>query len=103
MLKSSIDGKGACRIFAVLVYLRLKSGSFQVLKEATLENARTSVKETGVARFDVIQQCNDPARFVLLEMVRSDTAPAEHKKTKHHKKGRETVADMMAEDRCGVK
>ncbi len=54
-------------MFVVLVYVRVKSGSIEAFKEATLENARNSVLEPGIARFDVIQQRDDATRFLLVE------------------------------------
>jgi (4S)-4-hydroxy-5-phosphonooxypentane-2,3-dione isomerase len=90
-------------MLVVLVYVHVKPGSIEAFKKATLENARNSVQESGVARFDVVQQRDDPERFVLVEVYRSDTAPAEHKKTEHYQKWRQAVADMMAEDRHSMK
>lgn len=72
-------------------------------KQATIENARQSVKEPGIACFDVIQQQDDPSRFVLVEVYRSPEAPAAHKETAHYKTWRDTVATMMAEPRTNVK
>jgi len=90
-------------MFVVLVYVRVKSGSVKAFEEATLENARNSIQESGIARFDVIQQRDNPERFVLLEAYRSEAAAAEHKNTEHYKKWRETVANMMAQDRRSMK
>ena len=87
----------------VLVYVRVKSGSIEAFKEATLQNARNSVLEPGIARFDVVQQRDDPERFVLVEVYRTPEDPAEHKKTAHYQKWRDVVADMMAEPRSSVK
>jgi quinol monooxygenase YgiN len=72
-------------------------------KQATIENARQSVKEPGVARFDVAQGQDDPARFVLVEVYRTPEAPAAHKETSHYQAWRDTVAPMMAEPRASVK
>lgn len=90
-------------MFIVLVYVHVKPESVDAFKAASLKNARNSVKEPGIARFDVIQQRDDPERFVLLEVYRDEAALAEHKTTAHYKEWRETVADMMAEDRYSVK
>ena len=70
---------------------------------ATLENARQSVQEPGVARFDVVQQSDDPSRFVLVEVYRDAAAPAAHKETPHYLLWRDAVAPMMAQPRSGVK
>ena len=68
-----------------------------------MENALNSMREPGVARFDVIQQNDDPCRFVLIEVYRDEKSPAAHKDTAHYRKWRDTVADMMAEPRQGIK
>ncbi len=72
-------------------------------KEATIENARWSLDEPGIARFDVVQQQDDPTRFVLVEAYRTADAPAAHKETQHYQIWRDTVAPMMAEPRFSVK
>ena len=68
-----------------------------------MENASNSVKEPGIARFDVVQQNDDPTRFVLVEVYRTPDDPAKHKETDHYKKWRHTVEHMMAEPRASVK
>jgi len=90
-------------MFIVLVYVHVKPDSVEAFKEASLENARNSVQEPGIARFDVIQQRDDPERFVLVEVYRSEADTAEHKKTAHYATWRDTVADMMASDRYSLK
>lgn len=87
----------------VLVYVHVHPDSIDAFVAATLENARASVLEPGIARFDVIQQEDDPARFVLVEVYRTADAPAQHKETAHYAKWRDTVAPMMAEPRRSAK
>jgi len=87
----------------VHVHARVRPQSMEAFKEATIENARQSMKEPGIARFDVIQQADDPARFILVEVYRTADAPAQHKETAHYQTWRETVAPMMAEPRTSVK
>jgi quinol monooxygenase YgiN len=70
---------------------------------ATLANARASVEEPGIARFDVVQSKDDPTRFVLIEVYKSADAPDAHKRTAHYAIWRDRVADMMAEPRTSVK
>ncbi len=70
---------------------------------ATLENARDSILEPGIARFDVVQQADDPTRFVLVEVYRDDAAPARHKETAHYRRWRDAVAPMMASPRASVR
>lgn len=90
-------------MLVVHVHARVKPESIEAFKAATIENARQSVKEPGVARFDVIQQAGDPARFILMEVYRTAAAPAEHKETAHYQVWRDQVAPMMAEARTSVK
>ena len=90
-------------MFVVHVYVHVKQDAIDAFKEATLENALNSVQEPGISRFDVVQQLDDATRFVLVEAYRTPEDPAEHKKTAHYKKWRETVADMMAEPRASAK
>jgi autoinducer 2-degrading protein len=87
----------------VHVHVRVKPESIEAFCEATIENARNSAAEPGVARFDVVQQSDDPTRFVLVEVYRSAEAPARHKETAHYAIWRDTVAGMMAEPRSSVK
>jgi (4S)-4-hydroxy-5-phosphonooxypentane-2,3-dione isomerase len=86
----------------VLVHIQIKPEFKDVFLEATLRNARSSVQEPGVARFDVLQQKEDPTRFTLVEVYRTTEDPARHKETDHYITWRETVKDMMAEPRQGV-
>jgi quinol monooxygenase YgiN len=72
-------------------------------REATTENARHSVEEPGIARFDVIQQQDDPTRFVLVEAYRTTEAIGAHKETAHYAAWRDAVAPMMAEPRSSTK
>jgi quinol monooxygenase YgiN len=87
----------------VHVQVHVKPEYVEAFKQVSLENARNSVKEPGIARFDVVQQQDDPTRFVLVEVYRAADAPAKHKETPHYAKWRDTVASMMAEPRTSVK
>lgn len=87
----------------VHVHVRVKPESVEDFRRATLENARQSVREPGVVRFDVIQQEDDPTRFVLQEIYRTPEDPARHKATAHYATWRDTVEQMMAEPRRSVK
>jgi len=86
-----------------MVHVHVKPESVEAFKQASIENASNSVQEEGVARFDVIQQADDPTRFILVEVYKTPEAPAAHKETAHYLRWRETVADMMAEPRQGIK
>jgi len=90
-------------MFIVHVFARVKPDQVEAFRAATLENARNSIQEPGIARFDVIQQQDDSTRFVLVEVYRTSDDPAKHKETAHYQKWRDTVADMMAEPRTSVK
>ena len=87
----------------VHVFVQVKSDQVEAFKAAAVENARNSVQEPGIARFDVIQQQDDRTRFVLVEVYRDANAPAHHKETTHYKKWRDTVEPMMAEPRTSIK
>jgi autoinducer 2-degrading protein len=90
-------------MLVVHVYVRVKPDSVEAFRQATLANARQSVQEPGIARFDVCQQNDDPTRFVLVEVYRMPDAPARHKETQHYRTWRDTVASMMAEPRTNAK
>jgi len=90
-------------MFIVHVFVHVKPDSVEAFKQATIENAKNSIKESGIARFDVIQHQDDLTRFVLVEVYRTPDDPAKHKDTRHYVKWRDTVASMMAEPRAGIK
>jgi quinol monooxygenase YgiN len=90
-------------MLVVHVHVRVKPEFVEPFKAATLENARQSIREPGIARFDVVQQQDEPNRFVLVEAYRTADAPAAHKETPHYAKWRDAVAPMMAEPRSSVK
>jgi autoinducer 2-degrading protein len=90
-------------MFIVHVFVHVKPGKVEAFRSVSIENARESIKEPGVARFDCLQQQDDPTRFVLVEVYRTADDPAKHKETKHYQKWRDTVADMMAEPRSSIK
>ena len=87
----------------VHVHVHVKPEAVEVFSQATQANARESIKEPGVARFDVMQQADDPTRFVLIEMYRTADDPGRHKETAHYQAWRDTVESMMAEPRRSVK
>ncbi len=90
-------------MLVVHVHIHVKTESVEAFKRASLENARRSLQEPGIAGFDVVQQQDDPTRFVLVEAYRSPQAPAAHKETQHYQIWRDAVAPMMAEPRTSVK
>lgn len=90
-------------MLVVHVHVHVKPEQVEAFKAATLTNARASLREPGIARFDIMQQADNPARFVLIEAYRNASSPAAHKETAHYAEWRDTVASMMAEPRTSVK
>ena len=90
-------------MFIVHVHVKVKPECLEAFRQATIENAQNSLQEPGIARFDVVQQRDDPSRFVLVEVYRTDAAAVAHKETAHYKAWRDAVAGMMAEPRSSVK
>ena len=90
-------------MLVVHVHVQVKPECLEAFRAATLANAQASVKEPGIARFDVVQQADDPTRFVLVEVYREEQAPAKHKETAHYAAWRDAVAPMMAQPRSSVK
>jgi len=87
----------------VHIHVHVKPECVEEFKQATVANARESRREPGIARFECLQQQDDPTRFVLVEMYRDDGAPAQHRETRHYLIWRDAVAPMMAEPRARVK
>jgi quinol monooxygenase YgiN len=87
----------------VFVHVHVRAESVEDFRQATIENARASVQEPGIARFDVVEQQDDATRFVLVEVYRTLEAAAAHKETAHYAKWRDAVAPMMAEPRQSKK
>merc|ERR1740139_954512 len=93
----------AADLLCVHVFVTVKPGTESAFLEASLANARASSAEEGIARFDVVQQADEPTKFVLVEVYRNADAPAAHKATEHYAIWRKAVADMMAEPRSAIK
>jgi quinol monooxygenase YgiN len=83
----------------VNVHVRVKPEFSEAFEAATLANARASVQEPGIARFDILRDQNDPQHFLLTEVYRTPEAPAQHKETEHYRIWKETVAGMMSSPR----
>ena len=90
-------------MLVVHVHVKVKPDCIEAFKDVTLANARESVKEPGIARFDVMQQNDDPTQFVLVEAYRSVEATTAHKATAHYAKWRDAMESIMAEPRFSVK
>ncbi len=89
-------------MFVVIVHAQVKQEFIQAFITATLDNAKNSLREPGVARFDVFQDSNDSSKFKLIEVYRSEDASGKHRLTAHYNYWRETVEAMMAEPRTRV-
>jgi len=89
-------------MLVVHVFVQVKPDCIEAFKAASLENAGSSLQEQGVVRFDVVQQQDDPCRFVLVEVYRTDEDPLRHKETAHYQRWRDAVAEMMAAPRNSV-
>ena len=86
-------------MYIVHVHIHVKPDQIEDFKKVSLENAKSSIKEPGIVRFDVIQQIDDPTHFELIEAYRTPDDPAKHKETAHYNKWRELAEPMLAEPR----
>jgi (4S)-4-hydroxy-5-phosphonooxypentane-2,3-dione isomerase len=87
----------------VLVHIQVKPEFIDSFIAATEENARNSILEPGVVRFDFLQQTEDPKKFTLVEVYQHTDDPLRHRETRHYLAWRDAVTDMMAEPRVGIK
>ncbi|NPV85038.1 MAG: antibiotic biosynthesis monooxygenase [Anaerolineae bacterium] len=87
----------------VIVHVHVKEESISDFIALTLENARNSIREAGIVRFDFLQMADDPAKFVLYEVYRTPDDQLKHRETNHYQKWKAAVEEMMAEPRLGVK
>jgi len=85
------------------VYVNVKSDAISEFIDLTSVNHHESVKEPGNLRFDLIQQANDPSKFMIYEAYETEEAAVNHKSTLHYLKWRDAVAGLMAEPRQGVR
>jgi len=90
-------------MIVVHVFVQVKPDQIDAFKAATVDNASHSVQEPGIARFDVVQQSDDPTRFVLVEVYRTSADPARHKETAHYRRWRDAVENMMAVPRTNLR
>ncbi|HEX4263440.1 MAG TPA: antibiotic biosynthesis monooxygenase [Verrucomicrobiae bacterium] len=89
-------------MLVIHIQIQVKPEFIEAFKQATIANARASVKEPGIARFDFTQQQDDPTRFALAEVYRTPEANAAHKETKHYQVWRDAAEPMMAAPRSRV-
>lgn len=90
-------------MYTLVVHLHIKPELTEQFIEATLENARSSIQEPGISRFDVLQQQEDPTHFMLYEIYNAPEDQLAHRETAHYSRWRDTVADMLAEPRTATK
>lgn len=87
----------------VHVHVHVLADKLSEFVEASQKNASASLLEAGVVRFDLVQNLEEPTRFVLVEVYRDEEAPARHKETAHYVAWRDTVASMMASPRTSTR
>jgi autoinducer 2-degrading protein len=87
----------------VIVDIHVLPERLEEFKAATLENAASSLQEPGVARFDFLQQGDDPTHFVLFEAYYQPEDQQKHRETAHYQAWRDRVASMMAAPRVGTR
>lgn len=90
-------------MFATLVHCHVKPECVDAFAEAMRRNHEGSRTEPGNIAFDVLQQADDPTRFVIYEVFRDEAAARAHKETAHYLAWRETTADLFAEQRHGIR
>ncbi len=86
----------------VHVFIHVKADKLEEFKQATEANANASSQEPGIARFDFLQQANDPTRFLLVEVYRTPEDAARHKETPHYNRWKEAAEPLMAEPRSRI-
>jgi quinol monooxygenase YgiN len=90
-------------MYIVHVHIHVKTERVDAFRQASIENAQNSILEPGIIRFDVLQQMDDPTRFILVEIYRQPEDQVKHRETAHYMKWRDSVADWLAEPRVGIK
>jgi quinol monooxygenase YgiN len=86
-----------------LVHIRVKPEALEAFTAATLDNVRNSRLEPGIAQFALVQQQDDPTKFVIIEAFKDEAAIEAHRQAAHYLRWRDTVPDMMAETRYAIK
>ena len=90
-------------MYVVAVSVWVKAEWVESFRSETLENARNTRQEANNVRFDVLQAEGEPMRFLLYECYRTKADFVAHQQTPHYLKWKQTVAEMMAQPRQGVK
>ena len=101
-----MDALTLVKIFTMIVtcvHVNVKPEAVNDFIEASVNNHKGSVNEPGNLRFDILRQSDNPCRFMFYEAYESEEAAAIHKTMDHYIKWRDTVKDMMADQRYGVR
>ena len=85
------------------VHVSVRPENVREFIKAMIENHKASVQESGNLRFDVLQEADNPCRFMIYEAYESQEAVDLHKTTPHYIKWRDTVKDWMDDTRYGVR
>mmetsp|Transcript_2942 Transcript_2942/g.9007 ORF Transcript_2942/g.9007 Transcript_2942/m.9007 type:complete len:194 (-) Transcript_2942:39-620(-) len=90
--------------FCAYVFIDVVEGKEDEFVAASINNAANSRAESGVLKFDLLRDVQNPRHFVLREIYKDAVeAPKKHKETAHYAQWRDTVADMMANPRSAAK
>lgn len=79
------------------VFLRIKPERVNDFIAATLQNGNLTTQEPGNIRFELIQQTDDPTRFILTEIYRTQADMDAHFQSQHFQEWRAAVNDAFAE------
>jgi quinol monooxygenase YgiN len=86
----------------VHVFIHVKPDKIEDFLKVVQDNAAHSIEEPGIARFDVLQQADDPTRFALVEVYRTVGDVEKHKQTAHYNRWRVAVETLEAEPRTRI-
>lgn len=89
-------------MYIVHVFVQVKPEFIEQFKTETLINAKASLEEPGITRFDVLREEGKPGSFLLVEVYRTKDDPARHKETSHYQRWRDVAEPMMAMPRTKV-
>ncbi|MCX7773897.1 MAG: antibiotic biosynthesis monooxygenase [Clostridia bacterium] len=81
----------------VHVHFHIKDLSIEAFKKASMDNAQNSRLEPGVLGFEVLQQQDDPSRFLFVERYKSPEDQLLHRETEHFKRWRSCISEMLSE------
>ncbi len=85
------------------VHVEVKPEFIDDFVQECIKNHNESVKEPGNLRFDILQDAEYPAKFLLYEAYQSEKDSAAHKETSHYLAWKKAVEHLMARPRIGKK